>query len=172
MGDNRSLRGDSLKPFRGPICPWPASPPPPAPEFLDKGFIFLTNEFAIKRKENLSDGAVFSGCPWSFEPTVREPWETSGKESSRLGWVTKGQLSLGAGRTLPFPSPDHGGGRSSWSQGIQRPESSKACTGTYLLQVSNRQYWEVGPLYQKRGYRQDYQEFKANLGHITNLGPT
>lgn len=47
-------------------------------------------------------GLSSAGCHWSFEPTVREAWETSVKESSRLGWVTKGQLSLGAGRTLLY----------------------------------------------------------------------
>lgn len=33
-----------------------------------------------------------------LSPHVREPWETSRRQSSRLGWVTKGQLSWGGGR--------------------------------------------------------------------------
>lgn len=87
--------------------------PPPVPVFLDKGFIFfLTNKFAIKRKRNLSDGAVFRlAALAALSPHFREPWETSIRQSSRLGWVTKGQHSLGAGRTLPFTSQTMGEGR-------------------------------------------------------------
>lgn len=45
-----------------------------------------------------------------LNPHVREPWETSRRQSSRLGWVTKGQLSWeGAGRTSSFTSSDNGG---------------------------------------------------------------
>lgn len=73
-------------------------------------------------------GLSSAGRPQSFEPCVREPWESSEKESSRLGWVTKGQLSLGAGRTLAFTFSDNGGRGASWSQGIQRLKSAKTYT--------------------------------------------
>lgn len=94
-------------------------------------------------------GLSSTGRPRSFEPSVREPWENSAKETSRLGWVTKGQLSLGAGRTLAFTFSDNGGRGASWSQWIQRLESAKTYTrlcplgnrlsALYLLRVRGRQ---------------------------------